>query len=323
MSPANNTLAGKPAGKDESQSSSSRKPSSARPQEPAVKCPRCDSPNTKFCYYNNYSLTQPRHFCKTCRRYWTKGGALRNVPIGGGCRKNKKLKSSPRLSGDSRDSSGSSDVGGLKFFQGLSPAMDFQLGGINMPKLHSSNTNLFNPFQSFGDLSNATSAAISQTPCFNPDPPLMGFGFPLSSSLKQGENFQAMGSLNVHSNLATSIESLSSINQDLHWKLQQQRLATLFAEDGQNQKEASRTINEPVIQKPQPIQFQNLENPKTTDSCLNIGTSRNEWFFNTSYAGAVAPTPATSSSSNLNGNGGNWSSGIQAWTELSPYTSLP
>ncbi|KAL3813584.1 hypothetical protein ACJIZ3_014852 [Penstemon smallii] len=54
-----------------------------------LRCPRCDSANTKFCYYNNYNLTQPRYFCKTCRRYWTKGGALRNVPIGGGCRKNK------------------------------------------------------------------------------------------------------------------------------------------------------------------------------------------------------------------------------------------
>ncbi|XP_028764003.1 dof zinc finger protein DOF3.7-like [Neltuma alba] len=56
-----------------------------------LRCPRCDSSNTKFCYYNNYNLTQPRHFCKTCRRYWTKGGALRNVPIGGGCRKNRNL----------------------------------------------------------------------------------------------------------------------------------------------------------------------------------------------------------------------------------------
>ncbi|CAJ2635472.1 dof zinc finger protein DOF2.4-like [Trifolium pratense] len=56
-----------------------------------LRCPRCDSSNTKFCYYNNYNLTQPRHFCKTCRRYWTKGGALRNVPIGGGCRKNKSI----------------------------------------------------------------------------------------------------------------------------------------------------------------------------------------------------------------------------------------
>ncbi|KAG5241357.1 dof zinc finger protein [Salix suchowensis] len=61
-------------------------PSSA---QESLRCPRCDSSNTKFCYYNNYNLTQPRHFCKTCRRYWTKGGALRNVPIGGGCRKNK------------------------------------------------------------------------------------------------------------------------------------------------------------------------------------------------------------------------------------------
>ncbi|XP_054803234.1 dof zinc finger protein DOF3.5-like [Prosopis cineraria] len=53
-------------------------------------CPRCGSCNTKFCYYNNYSLTQPRYFCKGCRRYWTKGGSLRNVPVGGGCRKNRR-----------------------------------------------------------------------------------------------------------------------------------------------------------------------------------------------------------------------------------------
>ncbi|XP_042475490.1 dof zinc finger protein DOF3.6-like [Macadamia integrifolia] len=62
--------------------------------EVALKCPRCESTNTKFCYFNNYSLSQPRHFCKTCRRYWTRGGALRNVPVGGGCRRNKKSKSS-------------------------------------------------------------------------------------------------------------------------------------------------------------------------------------------------------------------------------------
>ncbi|XP_031099544.1 dof zinc finger protein DOF3.6-like isoform X1 [Ipomoea triloba] len=60
--------------------------------EAGLKCPRCDSTNTKFCYFNNYSLTQPRHFCKTCRRYWTRGGALRNVPVGGGCRRNKRSK---------------------------------------------------------------------------------------------------------------------------------------------------------------------------------------------------------------------------------------
>ncbi|XVF39119.1 hypothetical protein PTKIN_Ptkin01aG0009900 [Pterospermum kingtungense] len=62
--------------------------------ELAPNCPRCASANTKFCYYNNYSLSQPRYFCKGCRRYWTKGGSLRNVPVGGGCRKSRRGKSS-------------------------------------------------------------------------------------------------------------------------------------------------------------------------------------------------------------------------------------
>jgi len=63
----------------------------ARPQkDEALNCPRCNSTNTKFCYYNNYSLSQPRYFCKTCRRYWTEGGSLRNVPVGGGSRKSKR-----------------------------------------------------------------------------------------------------------------------------------------------------------------------------------------------------------------------------------------
>ncbi|KAI3736654.1 hypothetical protein L2E82_26596 [Cichorium intybus] len=84
--------------------------------EIAPNCPRCASPNTKFCYYNNYSLSQPRYFCKGCRRYWTKGGSLRNVPVGGGCRKNRRSRparssqtgggslgyvSNPSFSGDS------------------------------------------------------------------------------------------------------------------------------------------------------------------------------------------------------------------------------
>ncbi|KAF2538280.1 hypothetical protein F2Q70_00006873 [Brassica cretica] len=74
--------------------------------ETALKCPRCDSSNTKFCYFNNYSLTQPRHFCKSCRRYWTCGGALRSVPVGGGCRRNKRIKNSGGGGGSS--SSGNS-----------------------------------------------------------------------------------------------------------------------------------------------------------------------------------------------------------------------
>ncbi|KAH7865032.1 hypothetical protein Vadar_001441 [Vaccinium darrowii] len=81
--------------------------------EAALKCPRCESTNTKFCYFNNYSLSQPRHFCKTCRRYWTRGGALRSVPVGGGCRRNKRSNKgssssskSPANSGDLQTSGG-------------------------------------------------------------------------------------------------------------------------------------------------------------------------------------------------------------------------
>lgn len=54
-------------------------------------CPRCSSMDTKFCYFNNYNVNQPRHFCKACHRYWTAGGALRNVPVGAGRRKNRPL----------------------------------------------------------------------------------------------------------------------------------------------------------------------------------------------------------------------------------------
>ncbi|KAL8107937.1 hypothetical protein AgCh_024371 [Apium graveolens] len=72
----------------------SNKRSHQQLQQPdPLNCPRCNSTNTKFCYYNNYNRTQPRHFCKACKRHWTKGGTLRNVPVGGG-RKNKRHKPS-------------------------------------------------------------------------------------------------------------------------------------------------------------------------------------------------------------------------------------
>ncbi|CAA7397305.1 unnamed protein product [Spirodela intermedia] len=61
-----------------------------RSEERNLRCPRCQSTDTKFCYYNNYNLAQPRHFCRSCRRYWTKGGSLRNIPVGGGSRRNTK-----------------------------------------------------------------------------------------------------------------------------------------------------------------------------------------------------------------------------------------
>ncbi|XP_050204464.1 dof zinc finger protein DOF3.4 [Mercurialis annua] len=65
-------------------------PGAPPPEQEHLPCPRCDSTNTKFCYYNNYNFSQPRHFCKSCRRYWTHGGTLRDIPVGGGTRKNAK-----------------------------------------------------------------------------------------------------------------------------------------------------------------------------------------------------------------------------------------
>ncbi|KAL5730216.1 hypothetical protein ACHQM5_003066 [Ranunculus cassubicifolius] len=70
-------------------------------KEPPLNCPRCDSLNTKFCYYNNYNRSQPRYYCKSCKRHWTKGGNLRNVPVGG-ARRNQKFKTTKK-GGDNRE----------------------------------------------------------------------------------------------------------------------------------------------------------------------------------------------------------------------------
>ncbi|GAB4826976.1 hypothetical protein Ancab_033857 [Ancistrocladus abbreviatus] len=88
---------------------------------PHQTCPRCNSTNTKFCYYNNYSLAQPRYFCKGCRRYWTQGGTLRNVPVGGGCRKSKRPKVSSVAAAGSGGERGADAVGANQLSQQLLP----------------------------------------------------------------------------------------------------------------------------------------------------------------------------------------------------------
>ncbi|XP_051117625.1 dof zinc finger protein DOF5.7-like isoform X2 [Andrographis paniculata] len=299
-----------PAGKDDAQNSGGRKSGGggSAAAGPVLKCPRCDSPNTKFCYYNNYSLTQPRHFCKTCRRYWTKGGALRNVPIGGGCRKNKKLmKTSPQFSGDgsSKDSIASSDInvvgGGLKFFQGVSPAMDFQ---VAFPRLHHSP-----PLPAAAGLFPQFSDSISQNPNFNlldPNPaasaaasssPLINFSnFPISSGIIN----QELGSLSLHGSLASSIESLSSINQDLHWKLQQQRLSMI---------PSTEPPPPPMINnhKPQQIMFGISRQDRKDHQAAAAGLST-EWYFEGNSLTTMADNTAT-----INSSSSNWTESIQAW----------
>uniref|UniRef100_A0A0A0LV52 Dof-type domain-containing protein n=1 Tax=Cucumis sativus TaxID=3659 RepID=A0A0A0LV52_CUCSA len=73
---------------EEEENKSDQQSLEKRPEK-IIPCPRCKSMDTKFCYFNNYNVNQPRHFCKGCQRYWTAGGALRNVPIGAGRRKTK------------------------------------------------------------------------------------------------------------------------------------------------------------------------------------------------------------------------------------------
>ncbi|KAK3027425.1 hypothetical protein RJ639_042065 [Escallonia herrerae] len=73
---------------DQSDSTNSQQKTMKKPDK-ILPCPRCHSTDTKFCYYNNYNVNQPRHFCKSCQRYWTAGGTMRNMPVGAGRRKNK------------------------------------------------------------------------------------------------------------------------------------------------------------------------------------------------------------------------------------------
>lgn len=74
--------------KEESETSISREITLKKPEK-ILPCPRCNSMDTKFCYYNNYNLNQPRHLCRKCQRYWTAGGTMRNIPVGAGRRKSK------------------------------------------------------------------------------------------------------------------------------------------------------------------------------------------------------------------------------------------
>ncbi|KAG1363747.1 dof zinc finger protein 4 [Cocos nucifera] len=144
-------------------------PAAAAAQQPPIKCPRCDSTNTKFCYYNNYNLSQPRHFCKACRRYWTKGGVLRNVPVGGGCRKTKRSSSSSS-SKTSKSSSAGGDRDSHRPSASLSSSDDCSFTG---PSTEASTS--ATPSASFPD---STLFAPSQTslpnPPFHPPPQPVG-----------------------------------------------------------------------------------------------------------------------------------------------------
>jgi hypothetical protein len=57
------------AGHEDCQASDSEEEAAPKPHKsqrrpPGQQCPRCNSKNTKFCYYNNYNVKQPRYYCR-------------------------------------------------------------------------------------------------------------------------------------------------------------------------------------------------------------------------------------------------------------------
>ncbi|CAN8251517.1 unnamed protein product [Cochlearia groenlandica] len=285
---------------------------SQQDQQQTLKCPRCSSPNTKFCYYNNYSLSQPRHFCKSCRRYWTRGGALRNVPIGGGCRKTKKsikpntnIMTHPPSSSSSQRFFSSIMEDSSKFFSPPT-TMDFQLAGLSLNKIN--DLNLFNNNQEVLGLRPMDQAPIT-TVDTGSGLSLMGFG-DYNNNNHSPASFSATAAAEGNDgNLATSIETLSCLNQDLHWRLQQQRMAMLFGKE--------ETV---VVERPQPILYRNLE--IVNSSPTKRGENQTEWYFgnNNDNEGVISNNNDNNNNNNDNTGGSDqWNNGIQAWTDLNHF----
>ncbi|GAB2269995.1 hypothetical protein Dimus_004910 [Dionaea muscipula] len=114
---------------NESQDQEDRQLAALKKPNNILPCPRCNSMETKFCYYNNYNLNQPRHFCKSCQRYWTAGGAMRNVPVGSGRRKNKCSSSASRYCQITVSEGGGGGGGGVYHPALKTDAMVLTFGG--------------------------------------------------------------------------------------------------------------------------------------------------------------------------------------------------
>ncbi|KAJ4834284.1 hypothetical protein Tsubulata_028323 [Turnera subulata] len=194
-----------------------------QPQQPQ-KCPRCESLNTKFCYYNNYSLSQPRYFCKTCRRYWTLGGTLRNVPVGGGCRKGKRA----RTTSTSATMSSSSGENSNRPRQSLAAAPPPQsiISGANSGSLVSPAVQIPPYYPSGGGGGFVTSlAAMHQPP--------QGFGHQPPYH-RQPMNLGGGGGLNGSSSHLGLLHGFTSVNPS--FASQQQRQLYQVVGDGDDNK---------------------------------------------------------------------------------------
>ena len=158
-------------------------------------------------------------------------------------------------------------------------------------------------------------------------------------------------SLNVHSSLASSIESLSCVNQDLHLKMQQQRYATMMSGGDTHHKghensgvSFPQTVNGFENQKlvMNPVMFQKAGESMPGGRGVTRGPSGasvttvappTEWFFgNSSFSSAGNGNDGANSNNNnininINDANNNWSDAL-AWGDFQQqqqqqYSALP
>lgn len=200
--------------------------------EAALKCPRCESTNTKFCYFNNYSLSQPRHFCKTCRRYWTRGGSLRNVPVGGGCRRNKRSKgrgssSNSPVSGGGGDLQNSGSTSSISLTSSGANSRGSLLGmmpQLQLPPLRFitplSQLTEFNPGESalnYGGLSGPSVVTTDQMNFHTMNISPLGGGYATEQWRMQAAQISSLAGLDLASNLypfqSVNLEATNYVNE--------------------------------------------------------------------------------------------------------------
>ncbi|KAI3946013.1 hypothetical protein MKX01_024769 [Papaver californicum] len=319
--------------------------------QPSLRCPRCDSPNTKFCYYNNYNLTQPRHFCKTCRRYWTKGGALRNVPIGGGCRKNKNSTASttttssgiPSISTAGKTSAASGYVVGANI---IKTSSDNNRNGFDFDHLSQTNPILWSssaaPQNSSQQLLALLRSASSYSQNTNPNP---NNNCHVSSAVKDEAGFM-MGSFmgcTSESALNTTTSSLNTKNLNLdpllghqvnpiglcgnssYWRNNQQQNSYLLQQDNNNNNNNEvRNDNTSGIQElyQRLRSSTNYYSSNTTDHTsglfmnINIGSSTPS-----SYSSSILESSPVASVSGVGDMGYSWMNPQFSWSDLSTATN--
>uniref|UniRef100_M1AHM8 Dof zinc finger protein n=1 Tax=Solanum tuberosum TaxID=4113 RepID=M1AHM8_SOLTU len=178
--------------------------------ETALKCPRCDSANTKFCYFNNYSLSQPRHFCKACKRYWTRGGALRSVPVGGGCRRNKRSNNNNKNSNNNNNNNSSK-----------SPASSTSTDGRQGTNNSGSSTTISSHSNSFSGPASATSLLGLMSPQIPPLRFMSPLGGTTEGMMVNNNNMLGAGA-GAGVGVGGHVASLLSSGNLEHWKMQQQ-----------------------------------------------------------------------------------------------------